>query len=58
MQLGVVTNFSGQMLTFNNHWHTGEVCSSWMNPAFNCTGQMADSMYDIMWLNGLLMSVL
>ena len=32
LQFGVVTNFSGQMLTFDGFWHAGEVCSSWMNP--------------------------
>ncbi len=33
------------MLTFDGVWHFGEVFSSWMNPGFHCTGQMADSMY-------------
>jgi hypothetical protein len=42
LQLGVVTDFSGQMLTFDGHRHAGEVCSSWLNYGFNCTGQMAD----------------
>ena len=28
LQFGVVTDFSGKMLTFDGHWHTGEVCSS------------------------------
>ena len=28
MQFGGVTDFSGQMLTFDGHWHAGEVCSS------------------------------
>jgi hypothetical protein len=27
LQLGVVTDFSGQMLTFDGHWHAGEVSS-------------------------------
>ncbi|KAL0203605.1 hypothetical protein M9458_001623, partial [Cirrhinus mrigala] len=44
-------NVSGQMLTFDGIWHFGEVFSSWMNPGFHCTGQMADSI-------GLLMSTL
>ena len=35
--VGVVTDFSWQMLTFDGHWHAGEVCSSWINPGFNCT---------------------
>ena len=33
------------MLTFDGHWHAGEVCSSLINPSFNCTGQMADSVW-------------
>ena len=40
MQVGVVTGFSWQMLTFDGHWHSGEVCSSQMKPGFNCTGQI------------------
>uniref|UniRef100_A0AAZ3PQH7 Tc1-like transposase DDE domain-containing protein n=1 Tax=Oncorhynchus tshawytscha TaxID=74940 RepID=A0AAZ3PQH7_ONCTS len=27
------------MLTFDCRWHAGEVCSSWMDPGFNCTGR-------------------
>uniref|UniRef100_A0AAZ3PD94 Transposase n=1 Tax=Oncorhynchus tshawytscha TaxID=74940 RepID=A0AAZ3PD94_ONCTS len=42
-QFGVVTDFSGKMLTFDGHWHTRKVCSSRMNRSVNCTGQMADS---------------
>ncbi|ROL52183.1 hypothetical protein DPX16_6060 [Anabarilius grahami] len=40
---------SAQMLTFDGVWNFGEVFSSRMNPGFHCTGQMADSMYGIMW---------
>ncbi len=29
-----------------------------MNPGFHCTGQMADSLYGIVWESGLLMSTL
>ncbi len=29
-----------------------------MNPGFHCTGQMADSMYGVVWVSGLLMSML
>ena len=58
LQFGVVTNFSGQMLTFDGHWHAGEVCSKRMNPGFNCTGQMADSGIGVVWASGLLMSTL
>ncbi len=39
-------------------WHFGEVFSSQMNPGLHCTGQMADSMYGVVWVNGLLMSTL
>ncbi|KAL0182190.1 hypothetical protein M9458_021565 [Cirrhinus mrigala] len=37
------------MLTFDGIWHFGEVLSSWMNPGFHCTGQMADSVYGVVW---------
>ncbi|ROL54164.1 Oligoribonuclease, mitochondrial [Anabarilius grahami] len=46
------------MLTFDAVWHFGEVFSSRMNPGFHCTGQMADSMYGVMCVSGLLMSTL
>ncbi len=42
------------MLTFDGIWHFGEVFSSLMNPSFHCTVQM----YVVMWVNGLLMSML
>ncbi len=42
LQFVVVTDLSGQMLTFDGVWHFGEVFSSRMNPGFHCTGQMAD----------------
>jgi hypothetical protein len=29
-----------------------------MNPGFNCTGQMADSMDGFIWASGFLMSML
>ncbi len=58
MQFVVVTDLSGQMLTFDGVWHFGEVFSSWMNPGFHCTGQMADSVYSVVWVSGLLMSTL
>ncbi len=44
------------MLTFDGVWHFREVFSSRMNPNFHCTGQMADSMYGVVWVSGLLMS--
>ncbi len=46
------------MLTFDGVWHFGEVYSSRMNPGFHCTGQMADSVYGVVWVSGLLMSTL
>ncbi len=58
LQFVVVTDLSGQMLTFDGVWHFGEVFSSRMNPSFHCTGQMADSVYGIVWVSGLLMSTL
>jgi hypothetical protein len=45
------------MLTFNGHWHAGEVCSSQMNPGFNCTGQMADAVYGVVLVSSLLMGL-
>ncbi len=36
--------------------HFGEVFSSRINPGFHCTGQMADSVYGVVWVSGLLMS--
>ncbi len=58
LQFVVVTDLSGQMLTFDGVWHFGEVFSSRMNPGFHCTGQMADSVYGVVWVSGLLMSTL
>ncbi len=52
------TDLSGQMLTSDGVWHFGEVFSSQMNPGFHCTGQMADSVYGIVWVSGFLMSTL
>ncbi len=46
------------MLTFDDVWHFGEVFSSRMNPGFHCTGQMADSVYGVVWVSGLQMSTL
>ncbi len=46
------------MLTFDGVWHFGAVFSSRMNPGFHCTGQMADSVYGVMWVSDLLMSML
>ncbi len=58
LQFVVVTDLSGQMLTFDGVWHFGEVFSSRMNPGFHCTGQMADSVYGVVWVSGLLKSTL
>ncbi len=54
----VVTDLSGQMLTFDGVWNFGKVFSLQMNPGFHCTGQMADSMYGVVWVSGLLISTL
>ncbi len=40
------------MLTFDGVWHFWEVFSSQMNPGFLCTGQIADSVYGIVWVSG------
>ncbi len=58
MQFVVITDLSGQMLTFDGVCHFGEVFSSRTNPGFHCTGQMADSVYGVVWVSGLLMSTL
>ncbi len=58
LQFVVVTDLSGQMLTFDGIWHFGEVFSSRIYPGFHCTGQMADSVYGVPWVSGLLMSTL
>ncbi len=46
------------MLSFNDIWHFLEVFSALMNPGSHCTGQIADSVYGIVWVSGLLMSTL
>ncbi len=38
LQFVIVTDLSGQMLTFDGVWYFGEVFSSWINPGFHCTG--------------------
>ncbi len=58
LQFVIVTDLSGQIVTFDSVWHFGEVFSSWMNPGFHCTGQMADRLYVVVWVSGLLMSTL
>ncbi len=58
LQFVFVTDLSGQIITFDGVWHFGEVFSSRMNPGFHCTGQMADSVYGVVWVSGLLMSTL
>jgi hypothetical protein len=49
LQFGVVTDFSGQTLTFDGHCHVGEVRSSRMNHGFNDIGQMANIVYGVVW---------
>ncbi len=47
------------MLTFVSIWDFGEVFSSRVNPSFHCTGQMADTVYGVVWVSkGFLMSTL
>ncbi len=46
------------MLTFNGVWHFGEVFFSQMIPGFHCTRQMAEIVYGIVRVSGLLMSML
>ncbi len=58
LDLTAVADLSGQMLTFDGVWHFGEVFSKRMNPGFQCTGQMADTVYGVVWVSGLLMSTL
>ncbi len=58
LQFVIVTDLSVQMLTFDVIWHIGEVFSSRMNPGFHCMRQMADSVYGVVWVSGLLMSML
>ncbi len=53
LQFVIVTDLSGQMLTFDDVWHFGEVFSSWMNPGFHCTGQMADRVYSCLLMSTL-----
>ena len=54
--MGKIGESSGKMLTFDGHWHVGEVGSSRMNPGFTSSGKMADSVYGVLWASGLLMS--
>ncbi len=58
LQFVIVTDLSEKMLTFDYIWHFGEVFSSRMNPGFHCTWQMADRVYGVVWVSGLLMSTL
>ncbi len=58
LQFVVITDLSGQMLTFDGVWHFGEVFSSRMNTGSHCTGQIADSVYGVVWVSSLLMSTL
>ncbi len=39
-------------------WHLALWFSSRMNPSFHCTGQMADCIYGVMWVSGVLISTL
>ena len=46
------------MFIFAAHWYPEEVCSSTMNPGFNCTGHMADGVYGIVRASGFLISMM
>ncbi len=46
------------LTTFYGVWYFGDVFSSRMNPGIHCTGQMAYSGYLVVWVSGLLMSML
>jgi hypothetical protein len=52
LQFSVISDFTGQMLTFKGHWHTGEVCPSRMNPGFQL--YRAGGRQRV-WASGLLM---
>ncbi|KAG1957867.1 hypothetical protein F2P79_007735 [Pimephales promelas] len=58
LQFILVTDLSGLILTFDAVWHFRELFSPRMNPGFHCTGQMADTVYAVVWMSGLLMSTL
>ncbi len=58
LQFVIVADLSGQMLTFDGVWHFGEMFSSRMNAGFHCTGQMAVSVYGVVWVSSLLMLTL
>ncbi len=54
LQFVVVTDLSGQMLTFDGVWHFGEVFSSRMNPGFTLQGRwqtacMASCGWTVCW---------
>ncbi len=51
LQFVIVTDLSGQMLTFDGVWHFGEMFSSGTNTCFHSTGQMADRMYGVVWVS-------
>ena len=53
MKFGIVTDIIMQMLNFDGHWHAGLVFSSRMNPGFNCTWQMADSVFGVVGASSL-----
>ena len=45
LQFVAVTDLSGQMLTFDDVWHIGEMFSSRMNPSVHCSGQIGDTVW-------------
>lgn len=56
LQFFIITDLSG--LPLNGVWLFGEALSSRMNPGFHCTGQIADSVYGMVWVSGLLTSTM
>ncbi len=57
LQFVIVTTWVGKG-SLDGVWHFGEVFSSRINPSFHCTGQMADSVYGVVWGSGLPVSAL
>ncbi len=54
LQFVVVSDLSGQMLTFDGAWHFGEVFSSWMNPGFSLYRAEGRQHVCVVWMIGLL----
>lgn len=57
LQSDIATNLNRQRLTFGGVWYVEEMFSSWMNPGFYYSGQMADSVWGVILVTGLLITV-